>query len=313
MRKILGVLVGILVFLGGREAFMAQEINLRPEDILATSSEREEISVLKEEMIDGMLAWNGISKESETEYEEAKQYYMQNAEIHYDEAVKIHSSTYLFQLDTDDEGTILDYLDQGEHIWMVPVSLDGKKYMMTVTKGLPLREDVKDILTTEQQQEVIDREGKWFVVGIGEGVPEGETDDYYWEMLLARSEALAQCQQVVLIMDLPGFQYPVALGFQDGKAASWIGLGYQYSIMEDAAEEAELMSQSAGTEQEKVFEYHELANRMEEYYNPSSDLNGGGGRVEKTSSARYWAIGGAAAVIAAVAVVVLIKRRTGKS
>lgn len=94
MRKILGALVGILVFLGGRQAVMAQEINLRPEDILATSSEREEISILKDEMIDGMLAWNGISEENETEYEEAKQYYTQNAEIHYEEAVKIHSSTY---------------------------------------------------------------------------------------------------------------------------------------------------------------------------------------------------------------------------
>lgn len=192
---------------------------------------------------------------------------------------------------------------------MVPVSLDGKKYMMTVTKGLPLREDVKDILTPEQQQEVIDREGKWFVVGVGEGVPEGETDDYYWEMLLARSEVLAQCQQVVLLVDLPGFQYPVVLGFQDGKAARWIGLGYQYSIMEDAAEEAELMGEAADAEQERVFEYHELADRMEEYYNPSSDLNGGGGRRADSSAVRYWAIGGLAVALAGGVTVVLVKRK----
>lgn len=308
MRKILGALVGILVFLGGREAFMAQEINLRPEDILATSSELEEISLLEDEMIDNLLGVNNVSVENETDYEAERQYYTENIEFHYDKAVKIHSSTYLFQLDTDNEEAILNYLDQGDHIWIVPVSLDGKKYMMTVTRGLPLSEDAKEVLTPEQQQEVIDREGKWFVVEIV-----GETDEYFWETLLSRKEELEGCERVTVIADLPGFHYPVVLGFQDGRAARWVGLGYQYSIMEDAAEEAELMSQSAGTEQERVFEYHELADRMEEYYNPSSDLNGGGGRVEKTSSARYWAIGGAAAVIAAVAVVVLIKRRTGKS
>lgn len=308
MRKILGALVGILVFLGGRQAVMAQEINLRPEDILATSSEREEISVLEEEMITGIMGWNGISKENEAEYEEAKQYYTQNAEIHYDEAVKIHCNTYLFQLDTDDQEAILDELDQGDHIWMVPVSLDGKKYMMTVTKGLPLGEEAKEVLTPEQQQEVIDREDKWFVVGVGEGVPEGETDDYFWEMLLARSEMLAQCQQVVLIADLPGFQYPVVLGFQDGKAAKWIGLT-KYPIMEDAAEESGVMSEAADAEQAGVFEYHELADRMEEYYDPSSDLNGGGGRRAESSAVRYWVIGGLAVVLAGGVTVVLVKRK----
>lgn len=121
---------------------------------------------------------------------------------------------------------------RGDHIWIVPVSLEGKKYSMMVTKGLPLSEDAKEVLTPEQQQEVIDREGKWFI----SEVAEEETDNSLWEMLLNRRGELEGCERVVLILDLPGFQYPVALGFQNGKAARWVSLGYQYSIMEDAGQ-----------------------------------------------------------------------------
>lgn len=305
MKKMLGILAVFLLVLCTREYLMAQEVCLGDEDILFTSSELEEISVLKDEMVRMLLAINGISTENGTDYDAKYQYYTENIEIHYDKAVKIYSNTYFFQLDTDDEEAILDDLDQGDHIWIVPVSLEGKKYSMTVTKGLPLSEDAKEVLTPEQQQEVIDREGKWFI----SEVAEEETDNSLWEMLLNRRGELEGCERVVLILDLPGFQYPVVLGFQDGKAARWVSLGYQYSIMEDAAEESGLMSEAAVAEQAGVFEYHELADRMEEYYDPSSDLNGGGGRRAESSAVRYWVIGGLAVALAGGVTVVLVKRK----
>lgn len=113
MKKMLGILAVFLLVLCTREYLMAQEVCLGDEDILFTSSELEEISVLKDEMVRMLLAINGISTENGTDYDAKYQYYTENIEIHYDKAVKIYSNTYFFQLDTDDEEAILDDLDQG--------------------------------------------------------------------------------------------------------------------------------------------------------------------------------------------------------
>lgn len=288
MKKMICFIFAMIMISCGVEDVIAQTVSFGQEDILSTSSEFEEISSLRDEMIDSLEALTQTSAEE--------------AVIHYDRSIKIYATTDIFQLDTDDGEAILELLEEGDHIWMVPASLNGKEYELTITKGLPLREEAKDVLTPSQQQEVIDREGKWFVVGIG------ETDESFWEKVSAKSEELAGCQRVVIIMDLPGFHYPVALGIKDGTAARWVNLGYDNPIMEDALADSQNMSRSANAAQEGVFEFHELADRVDAYYDLSSEESGGAGSREDQNTL-YW--GGMALVIlvGGILIAVIIRRK----
>ena len=287
MRKILVLVVTVMLIFSERERTVAQSEYFGQEDILATSSEFEKVSALYDEMIKSLAAFEGISAE--------------NAVIDYERAVKIYADTDIFQLDTDDGETILEFLGEGEHIWMVPASLNGKKYLFTISKGHPLTEDAKEVLTLEEQQEVIDREGNWFVCGIE------EADEGFWEKVNARSKELEGCQQAVIIVDLPGFQYPVVLGIKEGKAARWINIGYDNPVMDDVQADTQTMSKSVNTTQEGVYEFHELADRVESYYNLSSGESGGtGSRAEQNTV--YWGYILSAVLVGSILVAIILKK-----
>lgn len=181
---------------------MAQTVSFGQEDVLSTSREFEEISGLQDEMIENLAALIQTSAEETV--------------IHYDRAVKIYAETDIFQLDTDNGEAILELLEEGNHIWMVPANLNGKEYELTITKGFPLREEAKDVLTPSQQQEVIDREGKWFVVGIG------ETDESFWERVNAKAEELAD--RVDAYYDLSSEESGGAGSREDQNTLYWGGL-----------------------------------------------------------------------------------------
>lgn len=290
MKKFLCFVFTAMLILSGRESLMAQSEYLGSEDILATSSEFEEVSALQEEMRESLAAFAGVSAD--------------DAVIDYEKAVKIYADSDIFQLDTDDGETILEFLEEGEHIWMVPASLNGKKYSFTISKGLPLSEEAKEILTPAQQQEVIDRAGEWFVCGVG------ETDEYFWEKVNDKSEELAGCQRAVIIVDLPGFQYPVVLGIKDGTAARWVNIGYDNPVMDDLQAETQTLSLTKDAALDGVFDFHELADRVEDYYDLSSDESGGVVSRIQHNSIWWGAIWSVVLIGGILAVVIVGRKRT---
>lgn len=52
-------------------------------------------------------------------------------------------------------------------VWCIPVAYEETTCMVEVSRGLPLRDDVSDILTDEQKAEIIRNEGKWTVTSVG--------------------------------------------------------------------------------------------------------------------------------------------------
>lgn len=52
-------------------------------------------------------------------------------------------------------------------VWCIPVAYEETTCMVEVSRGLPLRDDISDILTDEQKAEIIRNEGKWTVAGAG--------------------------------------------------------------------------------------------------------------------------------------------------
>lgn len=50
-------------------------------------------------------------------------------------------------------------------VWCIPVAYEETTCMVEVSRGLPLRDDISDILTDAQKAEIIRNEGKWTVAG----------------------------------------------------------------------------------------------------------------------------------------------------
>lgn len=50
-------------------------------------------------------------------------------------------------------------------VWCIPVAYEETTCMVEVSRGLPLRDDISDILTDAQKEEIIRNEGKWTVAG----------------------------------------------------------------------------------------------------------------------------------------------------
>lgn len=115
------------------------------------------------------------------------------------------------------------------------------------------------------------------------------------------------CQQAVIIVDLPGFQYPVVLGIKDGKAARWINIGYDNPVMDDVQANTQTMSRAVNATQEGVFEFQELADRVESYYNLSPEESGGtGSRTEQNTV--YWVYILSAVLVGSILVAVILKK-----
>lgn len=256
MKKTVWIFLAVLFILGGKTDLYAKNSYLREEDVLATSSELEEIKALEDEMTANMEASSGETAKDVT--------------FHYERSVKI-LGTDIFSLKTDDAGVILNALDKGEHMWIVEAEMNGKWYELEIPKGSPLNEEVD--FTPEEEAEIRSHEGKWFVVGYGEITDEKQS---LWNKIAAQEQALEGCEQAVLIHDLPGFQYPVLLGIKDEKASLFAGIGFSYSLMSDYEEEMQIPQSKSG-DSERAYGFWEMADRVEPYYHISPDMNGGGG------------------------------------
>ena len=275
MKKAICILLTAVFMLGVKTDLYAQNDFLRDEDVLATSSDLEEIKALEDEMIASMETCGN---------EKAK-----DVTIHYEKSVKILRED-IFALKTDDADAILDALDKGEHMWIVLAEMNGKQYELEITKGLPLNEEVD--FTPEEEAEIRAHEGKWFVVGYGEVTDE----ESIWHRIMEQQEELKDCDQAVLIHDQPGLHYPILLGLKDNKAAVFDGIGYGYPMVGDMPQ-TRAATNEAGELLEPV-DFWEIADRVEPYYHVSSDIVGGGGEVESKIPVRFLWI--SVAVLAAV-------------
>lgn len=82
-------------------------------------------------------------------------------------------------------------------------------------------------------------------------------------------------------MVVPGLQQPIAIGFEDGKAASWIPVsGYQYELLNNSPKE-----KKAG----ECYSFESVVGKVKAY-RAADDSNGGGSVVQTQSSDRWFPI-----------------------
>lgn len=289
MKKTGCILLAAVFLLSVKMNVYAQDSVLVPEDVLESSSEFEEILLLQEEMI----RWVGAGGKTEN-----------GVEIRYDRALKVYDGTGVLQMKTDNSKAILDAMEQNGHIWIVPAEKNGKRYELTVARGLPLAEDAKPYLTEYEQQKIRENEGKWTVTECVYDDDGGYQS--VWDRTNAQLKNLKDCDRVILVNSLSGFQYPVLLGIKEQKAVSFAGIGYGYFVISDYEDK---MQTEKGRKQNRnsVYGFKELADCAEPYFHLKGDNNS-----ENESRGLYLLYTGFQAAVVVLALAVVYLRRQGK-
>ncbi len=94
-------------------------------------------------------------------------------------------------------------------VWCIPVAYEETACIVEVSRGLPLRDDISDILTDAQKAEIAGNEGKWTVAG---AVYDEVNQQQEAEAVLGYA-----ADDIVLIGGVPGVSGLVSLVIDDQK------------------------------------------------------------------------------------------------
>lgn len=258
--RILLIGIGILTASLPTDA-RAEEVPIAEQDMLVTSSDFEEVSALEQ----GALEWLQELGASQGVEEIPEQ-------LDYEKAVKVYVNTDIVTVDSSVRETLLNALEAGDYVWVIPASTAYGNFQVTVARGLPLSEDAKPYLTENEQKKILDNEGKWEITEVAL-----DTVSPYIEQLNAYASQLADCTRVVITGSQTGFGMPVAVGFDDTEAKYFVGLGFQYPVAEGAVRNT------------SIYEYDTLAERAKGYaVDQGAEMQWSGDELQQTGEEKQW-------------------------
>ena len=171
--------------------------------------------------------------------------------IDYEEAIKVYINTGIQNFSSSDQAVVMEWLSKSDYVWVLPFEQNGENIQVTLARGKDLREEFVNAATAEEREAIDNREGNWKVSEIAIGRP-----DNYKKQIENLGEDF---DSVVFVGGIPGVQYPVALGFKDGKAQSFVSIGYGQGILEEGKV---TYSEKTGT---AMYEYEEAIEQMRAY------------------------------------------------
>lgn len=212
---------------------------------------------------------------------------------------KVYVDTNIEDIGISDKNAIEGVLSQSTYVWVIPIESGGKNFYITLAKGLPLDESKAMALAEEEKAQVQESVGKWKITEIAERPikPYSETlEENIGEMSI---------DDTVLVGGIPGMQMPVAIGFQDNQAASWIKAGYEYPVLEEIP--------AAYSSNGSVYDFDIVLQKLDEYDDAAGVVTGGAtgnvNEVLKENSPRIYAAAGCLIVMCVLVVLYLIKRK----
>ena len=174
---------------------------------LSETDDYEEIKVLESEMLERANALYSFGKLNKK---------MTASDIDYNKAVKIYMdhTESVFNDSMADMEKFRSFLDTAEHIWVLQVSLGNQTVTYTFNIGRPVRDEIRDLLTSEQIEEMEREAGHWKIVKVAWG--NGKGDDYkdYIREGMAQ-ENLRDESSVVVIGGTPEISQPLAITYEE--------------------------------------------------------------------------------------------------
>lgn len=138
-------------------------------------------------------------------------------DIDYKKAVKIFmdGEDSITNSSTITKEILRDYLKDREYIWELPINIGSQTISFTFNIGKPLDDNLVDLLTEEQQEEIIANEGHWVIVRTAWN--DIQVDDYkkYVTNSFANNQWIKSETASVLIGGIPNVYQPVAIVLAD--------------------------------------------------------------------------------------------------
>ena len=216
MRKWIGLFFIILIisFIYADSVFAADiELPIAEEDLLETSDDFQEIRLLEDD-IRNNFSWI-VDEVPES--------------IDFSQAVRIYVDTNLVNLKSTQQEVFLEALEDCNYVWVVPLEANGEWYSVTIARGLPFNGDDRGVLTEEDIEYIRNMEGKWHITETISGGVAG-----YYSQLMNYGDEILNYDRIIFVSSQPGMRMPIAIGFSDGSARSWISLGYKYPVISNA-------------------------------------------------------------------------------
>lgn len=211
------------------------------------------------------------------------------ADIDYNKAFKVYVDTDVFKLSTNNASELESTLESGNYIYVLPISTNNGTIVTNIQKGLPLSDKARDVLTEEEQQEVLSKVGQWVVSSVT-FYDLGDTRFDYSNSLSSKIGEIPD--GTMLIGSLPIFHDVVALiPGDDGMVESLV------PVTESAYETEQISTAKNGS---NVYDYQQVKEYANQLPAEDPDLAGSTGFTATTNSS-----------IVVVAIILLVAFITG--
>lgn len=162
-------------------------------------------------------------------------------------------------------------------MWLLTLDIENTPYRISISKGLPFDESLKETLTEEEIETIKAEEGKWIVTAIEE--LEGKSVDYESEIAYILEEINYESNpEVILCGGLRHIRQPVALVMNNEEVELLIPL---YDL-ENRDTESQINHIEANTVQDVdgVYLYSSIKDRVNDMEDPDQDSVGSGTSIE---------------------------------
>lgn len=247
MRKWIGLFLIILTIglMHSENVFAAEpKLPIAEEDLLETSDDFKEIRLLEDDIRNNFLLFVDEVPES----------------IDFSQAVRIYVDTNLVNLKSTQQEVLFEALDDSNYVWVVPMKANGEWYSVTIARGLPFNGDNRGVLTEEDIEYLRSMEGKWQITETINGGVAG-----YYSQLMNYGDEILNYDRIIFVSSQPGMRMPIAIGFSDGAARSWISLGYKYPVISNA--------ENASGNDNGIYDFETIAKLVRRYDDRCLDKN----------------------------------------
>lgn len=200
--------------------------------------------------------------------------------IDYTKANKIYVDTDIFSLETSKKQEVKEALDEGMYMWLLTLNIDNTAYQINISKGLPLNESLKEVLTEEEIETIKEEEGRWIVVAIE--IFEGKSINY--EATIAKILKDINYESDVEILLCGGLKHiyqPVALVMNNEEVELLIPL-YDLEIR-GTEKQINCIKPIAAHDLDGIYMYSGIKDAVNEMKDPNKDSVGSGAYIELSS------------------------------
>lgn len=297
MRKHFRICIGICLcfILQSSIAFVAEEQAecIIPEAVLSNSEDRSEIERLAPEIV----KYANLFEEEN---------------VHVSEADIDFSRTYCVYVDADifsnlpmTRQKLEEVMESASKVWAVPVHANGKTVLVQVSRAPELSEVERTNITSEEQQEIEERAGKWCVTA--STCYEGTMDfEQQLQESLATQNKSTENTKCILFGGIPGIQTVLAV-LVEGDATSGI-VSLQRDISVESDPQMRNGVEGIVLKQNVIYPvetYAQSAGMLRSTYDEISDNTTGAteSKVKEKCSIGYFMMGGIVVFLIVVALV----------